>query len=95
MGNDIDMSSEGRLTRIEDKLDQLTEVVVQLAKHDERIAGVNERLETLDRRVEAVEKHAVSMDIKIHTNKIVAAAAKWLAVCVIGALISVAARQLM
>ena len=44
--------TEGRLARIEEKLDKLTDVVVQLATVEERQVALNEGLKRLGGRVD-------------------------------------------
>jgi tetrahydromethanopterin S-methyltransferase subunit G len=56
------MSDESRLDRIEEKLDKLTDVLIQIAKTEEKLVTLEkdrnlilERLERMDDRVSALE----------------------------------------
>ena len=49
------MSDNERLTRIENKLDKLTDVVVQLATHNERIITLEEKTRNQAKRIDSIE----------------------------------------
>jgi len=51
MNNDND-----RLNRIENKLDKLTDVVIQLATHNERIITLEEKVRAQSKRIDGIEQ---------------------------------------
>lgn len=51
-------NDDGRLTRIETKLDKLTDVVVQLATHNERIITLEEKTRTQSKRIDSIQATA-------------------------------------
>ena len=63
--------SDERLSRMEDKLDKLSEAVVEMARMEERLLTVFKRLEYMDAafkkyddRVDEIEKQALIEDRK-------------------------------
>lgn len=66
-----------RLSRIENKLDKLTDVVVQLATHNERIITLEEKVRSQGKRIEGMDK------VINHNSKIT-----WLIAIVIPAVVS-------
>ncbi|MGI2025781.1 hypothetical protein [Endozoicomonas acroporae] len=66
-----------RLSRIENKLDKLTDVVVQLATHNERIITLEEKVRNQGKRIEGMDK------VINHNSKIT-----WLIAIVIPAVVS-------
>jgi len=69
-----------RLSRIEDKLDQLTEIVAIQAKHDERITQLAKREQRSEERLNELER-------TVHRNAMITAIAQWFAAGLIGGLI--------
>ena len=69
--------SEDRLARIENKVDQLTEVVVTLAQHDERITNLSKSLDRSEVRLDAVES-------KAERNSIITSGAQWVVMVLLG-----------
>jgi hypothetical protein len=64
--------SDDRLTRMEDKLDKLSEAVLAIARMEERMLTVFKRLENVDAsikkmddRIDEMEKQAISRGQKI------------------------------
>jgi septal ring factor EnvC (AmiA/AmiB activator) len=64
--------SDDRLTRMEDKLDKLSEAVLAIARMEERMLTVFKRLENVDAsikkmddRIDEIEKQAISRGQKI------------------------------
>ena len=64
--------SEDRLTRMEDKLDKLSEAVLAIARMEERMLTVFKRLENvdgginkMDDRIDEMEKQAIARGQKI------------------------------
>ena len=63
---------DGRLSRMEDKLDRLSEAVVAMARMEERVLTVFKRLEHIDasskkfdERIDDIEKQAIARGQKI------------------------------
>jgi chromosome segregation ATPase len=50
------MDSEVRLQRIENKLDQLSELVGQIARVDERVVSIHKRLDRHEKRLDWLEE---------------------------------------
>jgi DNA repair exonuclease SbcCD ATPase subunit len=50
------MESEVRLQRIENKLDQLSELVGQIARVDERVVSIHKRLDRHEKRLDWLEE---------------------------------------
>ncbi len=78
--------SDDRLARIENKLDQLTEVVVTLAQHDERITNLSKRQDRTEVRLDAVEAKAVR-------NSMITGGAQWFVMILIGSAATLVIKQ--
>lgn len=80
------MSDSNWQNRIEQKLDQLTEVVVALAKHDERITNLSKRQDRTEERLDKVES-------LVDRNTIIAKAGQWVTACIVGGIVATFIRQ--
>lgn len=63
---------EKRLTRVEDKIDALSEAIIEMARMDERVVSAFKRMDNLveyqtkmDVRIDEMEKQAISRGQKI------------------------------
>ena len=57
---------EQRLTRIEDKLDKLTEGFTALVRMDEKLLGVMKRMESYDQRQERLSERIHALEVVNH-----------------------------
>ena len=73
---------ERQLSRIESKLDQLTEVVVELAKHDERITNLSRRQDRTEERLDDIEPN-------VNRNSLISDAVNYLAATLLGAVVTI------
>ncbi|MBO9483786.1 hypothetical protein [Salinisphaera sp. G21_0] len=78
--------SDNWQARIENKLDQLTEVVVALAKHDERITNLSKRQDRTEERLDKTES-------LVDRNTIIAKAGQWVTACIVGGIVATVIRQ--
>ena len=69
------MNDESRLSRIENKVDRLTEALAQLVAHDERIKSLNEKVQANGSRIKSLE------DKVAHNSKYVWAITVALSLC--------------
>ena len=74
MTQDLEMSTNVRLDRIEEKLDNLTEAMVALARAEEKIAGIKEdqsmmyeRVNRLSAKLDDVEKVVQANHVTVTT----------------------------
>ena len=63
---------EKRLTRVEDKIDALSEAIIEMARMDERVVSAFKRMDNLveyqtkmDSRIDEMEKQAIARGQKI------------------------------
>tara|TARA_B100000768_G_scaffold142658_1_gene134612 strand:- start:3908 stop:4171 length:264 start_codon:yes stop_codon:yes gene_type:complete len=63
---------EKRLTRVEDKIDALSEAIIEMARMDERVVSAFRRMDNMveyqtkmDSRIDEMEKQAISRGQKI------------------------------
>ena len=56
--------SEDRLTRMEDKIDKLSEAVLAIARMEERMLSVFKRLENLDASVKKMDNRIDEMEMQ-------------------------------
>ena len=61
--------SDERLSRIEDKLDKLAQVVVDLARVEERMESLFSRDEAFIRQVAQLEKQMTETQLQVQLNK--------------------------
>ena len=59
------MESEGRLQRIEKKLDQLSELVGQIARVDERVVSIHKRLDRHEKRLDWLEEQKRELEVVV------------------------------
>lgn len=59
------MESEVRLQRIESKLDQLSELVGQIARVDERVVSIHKRLDRHEKRMDWLEEQKRELEVVV------------------------------
>ncbi|WP_211828679.1 hypothetical protein [Kistimonas asteriae] len=83
---------DNRLSRIESKLDQLTEVVVALAKHDERITNLSRRQDRTEERLDTHDKDIAGTLTKVNRNGFVVGLAQFIGASLFGAAVTIGVR---
>ena len=62
------MATEDRLSRIETKLDKLTEAILTIARVEEKVLASNERIEKIEDRLEKQEGSIGELISKVAVN---------------------------
>lgn len=62
------MATEDRLSRIETKLDKLTEAILTIARVEEKVLASNERIEKIEDRLEKQDKSIGELISKVAVN---------------------------
>jgi uncharacterized coiled-coil protein SlyX len=66
------MATEDRLSRIENKLDKLTEAILTIARVEEKVLASNERIQKIEDRVEKQEQSIGELisKVAVHTKQV-------------------------
>lgn len=66
------MTPEDRLSRIENKLDKLTEAILTIARVEEKVLASNERIQKVEDRVEKQEQSIGELisKVAVHTKQV-------------------------
>ena len=62
------VSQAERLTRIEEKIDKLSEVIVSIARAEEKIYGLQDDHDKMFDRVNKIQERLDSIEIKVEEN---------------------------